>query len=56
MLRSCVACVWLLIAPIESQSQGNRFGTGIYLSDSFNKALGYTSTGKKNIFYWLILY
>jgi len=37
----------LLIAPIESQSQGNRFGTGIYLSDSFNKALGYTSTGKK---------
>ena len=25
----------LLIAPIESQSSGNRFGSGIYLSDSF---------------------
>ena len=37
----------LLIAPIESQSSGNRFGSGIYLSDSFQKCLSYTSVGKK---------
>ena len=37
----------LLIAPIESESSGKRFGNGIYLSDSFNKALGYSSTEKK---------
>ena len=37
----------LLIAPIESESSGKRFGNGIYLSDSFNKALGYCSSEKK---------
>ena len=37
----------LLIAPIESQSSGNRFGNGIYLSDSFKKCLSYTSGGNK---------
>ena len=37
----------LLIAPIESESSGNRFGNGIYLSDSFQKCLYYASGGKK---------
>ena len=37
----------LLIAPIESESSGNRFGSGIYLTDSFNKSLGYASSDKK---------
>ena len=37
----------LLIASIEFQSSGNRFGSGIYLSDSFQKCLSYTSVGKK---------
>ena len=37
----------LLIAPIESESSGNRFGNGIYLSDSFQKSLGYSSSEKK---------
>ena len=37
----------LLIAPIESESSGNRFGSGIYLTDSFLKSLGYASTEKK---------
>ena len=37
----------LLIAPIESDSSGNRFGNGIYLSDSFQKCLSYTSGEKK---------
>ena len=37
----------LLIAPFESAASGNRFGNGIYLSDSFNKALSYSSTEKK---------
>ena len=37
----------LLIAPIESESSGNRFGSGIYLTDSFQKSLGYASIDKK---------
>ena len=37
----------LLIAPIESESSGNRFGNGIYLSDSFQKSLSYASSEKK---------
>ena len=37
----------LLIAPIESESSGNRFGNGIYLTDSFQKSLGYASNDKK---------
>jgi predicted DNA-binding WGR domain protein len=37
----------LLIAPIESKSSGNRFGSGIYLSDSFQKSLNYTSNEDK---------
>ena len=37
----------LLIAPVESESTGNRFGNGIYLSDSFQKCLSYTEGGKK---------
>ena len=37
----------LLIAPIESQSSGNRFGNGIYLSDSFKKSLSYAWGGDK---------
>ena len=37
----------LLIAPIESESSGNRFGNGIYLSDSFNKTISYTSNEKR---------
>ena len=37
----------LLIAPIESESSGNRFGNGIYLSDSFQKSLSYSSSEKK---------
>ena len=40
----------LLIAPIESKSSGNRFGSGIYLSDSFKKSSSYTSnTNKKYV-------
>ena len=31
----------LIIAPIEAESSGNRYGSGIYLSDQFNKALDY---------------
>ena len=31
----------LLIAPIEAQSSGNKYGNGIYLSDSFDKARDY---------------
>jgi len=37
----------LLIAPVESTSSGSRFGSGIYLSDNFEKSLGYCSGGKK---------
>ena len=37
----------LLIAPVESESSGNRFGNGIYLSDSFQKSLGYSSSEKR---------
>ena len=37
----------LLIAPIESESSGKRFGNGIYLTDSFNKSLNYSSSEKK---------
>ena len=37
----------LLIAPIESESSGNRFGNGIYLSDSFQKCLSYAYGGQK---------
>ena len=37
----------LLIAPIESKSSGSRFGSGIYLSDSFKKSLSYTSNSNK---------
>ena len=37
----------LLIAPVESQSSGSRFGNGIYLSDSFKKCLSYTYGGDK---------
>ena len=37
----------LLIAPIESSSSGSRFGSGIYLSDNFQKCLSYCSGGKK---------
>jgi hypothetical protein len=37
----------LLIAPVESESSGNRFGNGIYLSDSFQKCLGYASSEKR---------
>ena len=34
----------LIIAPIESMSSGSRFGNGIYLSDSFNKSIGYSGS------------
>ena len=37
----------LLIAPIESSSSGSRFGSGIYLSDNFQKCLSYCTGGKK---------
>ena len=37
----------LLIAPVESESSGNRFGSGIYLSDSFQKCLSYAYGGDK---------
>ena len=37
----------LLIAPVESESSGNRFGSGIYLSDSFKKCLSYAYGGDK---------
>ena len=37
----------LLIAPVESSSSGSRFGSGIYLSDNFQKCLSYCSGGKK---------
>ena len=37
----------LLIAPIESESSGSRFGSGIYLSDSFNKCISYSSNDKR---------
>ena len=43
----------LLIAPIESQSSGNRFGSGIYLSDSFQKCLSYTS-GEQKIYILIV--
>jgi poly [ADP-ribose] polymerase len=36
----------LLIAPIEAESSGNKYGNGIYLSDSFDKALDYCSGNK----------
>jgi poly [ADP-ribose] polymerase len=37
----------LLVAPVESQSSGSRFGSGIYLSDSFRKCLSYAYGGDK---------
>ena len=37
----------LLIAPIEAESSGNKYGNGIYLSDSFFKALNYSSGNGK---------
>ena len=37
----------LLIAPIEAESSGNKYGNGIYLSDSFYKALNYCSGNNK---------
>ena len=39
----------LLIAPIEAESTGNKYGNGIYLSDSFDKALDYCSGNKKYV-------
>ena len=39
----------LIIAPIEAESSGNRYGSGIYLSDQFNKALDYCSGDKKYV-------
>ena len=39
----------LIIAPIEAESSGNRYGSGIYLSDQFNKALDYCSGEKKYV-------
>mgnify|MGYP002624576823 CR=1 FL=1 len=37
----------LLIAPIEAETSGNKYGNGIYLSDSFFKALNYSSGNGK---------
>ena len=39
----------LLIAPIEADFTGNRYGSGIYLSDSFWKALDYSEGKKKYV-------
>ncbi len=39
----------LLIAPIEANFTGNRYGSGIYLSDSFWKALDYSYGEKKYV-------
>ena len=36
----------LLIAPIEAEFSGNKYGNGIYLSDSFDKALDYCNGNK----------
>ena len=36
----------LLIAPIEAESSGNKYGNGIYLSDNFYKSLDYCSGNK----------
>ena len=37
----------LLIAPFESEISGNKYGNGIYLSNSFKKSSYYCSGGSK---------
>ena len=37
----------LLIVPFEAEITGNKYGNGIYLSDSFQKSYDYCSEGNK---------